>query len=200
MLGLMQDWPLTVDSVLDHAAAWHGGREVVSPLGRRRDRAHHLRPRSTSAPSRSRTPSWPWGSGPATGSATVAWNTARHLEAWYGIMGIGAVGHTLNPRLLARAARLDHQPRRRPHDLRRPDVRARAGRDPAGLPAVEKACMTDFDPEGLYDVWIDRTRHRLRLGRVRREHGGGALLHLGHHRQPQGRALLRTARTSCTRW
>jgi fatty-acyl-CoA synthase len=30
---------------------------------------------------------------------TLAWNTTRHLEAWYGIMGLGAVCHTLNPRL-----------------------------------------------------------------------------------------------------
>ncbi|HEX4860079.1 MAG TPA: long-chain-fatty-acid--CoA ligase, partial [Rhizomicrobium sp.] len=31
--------------------------------------------------------------------ATMAWNTQRHIEAWYGITGIGAVYHTLNPRL-----------------------------------------------------------------------------------------------------
>ena len=31
--------------------------------------------------------------------ATLAWNTWRHLEAWYGIIGIGAIYHTLNPRL-----------------------------------------------------------------------------------------------------
>jgi fatty-acyl-CoA synthase len=30
---------------------------------------------------------------------TLAWNTGRHLEAWYGIMGIGAICHTINPRL-----------------------------------------------------------------------------------------------------
>mgnify|MGYP001227100283 CR=1 FL=1 len=30
MLGLMQNWPLTVDKILDHAKEWHGGREVVS--------------------------------------------------------------------------------------------------------------------------------------------------------------------------
>ena len=30
MLGLMQNWPLTVDKILDHAKAWHGDREVVS--------------------------------------------------------------------------------------------------------------------------------------------------------------------------
>ncbi|HYD44593.1 MAG TPA: long-chain-fatty-acid--CoA ligase, partial [Phenylobacterium sp.] len=33
--------------------------------------------------------------------ATLAWNTGRHIETWYGIMGIGAVCHTLNPRLFA---------------------------------------------------------------------------------------------------
>ena len=29
----------------------------------------------------------------------MAWNTARHLETWYGILGIGAIYHTVNPRL-----------------------------------------------------------------------------------------------------
>ena len=33
--------------------------------------------------------------------ATMAWNTYRHLEIWYGLMGLGAVVHTLNPRLFA---------------------------------------------------------------------------------------------------
>ena len=33
--------------------------------------------------------------------ATLAWNTDRHVEVWYGIMGIGAICHTLNPRLFA---------------------------------------------------------------------------------------------------
>ena len=31
--------------------------------------------------------------------ATLAWNTWRHLEAWYGILGLGAIYHTVNPRL-----------------------------------------------------------------------------------------------------
>ena len=31
--------------------------------------------------------------------ATLAWNTWRHLETWYGITGIGAIYHTVNPRL-----------------------------------------------------------------------------------------------------
>ena len=32
---------------------------------------------------------------------TMAWNTERHVEAWFGIMGLGAICHTLNPRLFA---------------------------------------------------------------------------------------------------
>ena len=31
--------------------------------------------------------------------ATLAWNTSRHLEVWYGITGLGAIYHTVNPRL-----------------------------------------------------------------------------------------------------
>jgi fatty-acyl-CoA synthase len=31
--------------------------------------------------------------------ATIAWNSWRYLECWYGIMGIGAICHTVNPRL-----------------------------------------------------------------------------------------------------
>lgn len=30
---------------------------------------------------------------------TLAWNGHRHLECYYGIAGMGAVCHTINPRL-----------------------------------------------------------------------------------------------------
>ena len=42
-----------------------------------------------------------WLCRPGDRVATLCWNTRRHLESWYGIMGIGAVCHTLNPRLFA---------------------------------------------------------------------------------------------------
>ena len=98
MLGLMQDWPLTVDRILDYAAQWHGGREVVSrsvegPVVRTTYAQVHARARQLSHALLEL--------GIARGDrvATLAWNTGRHLEAWYGAMGIGAVCHTLNPRL-----------------------------------------------------------------------------------------------------
>ena len=98
MLGLMQDWRLTVDHILDHAALRHGAREVVTrsvegpvvrtTYARVRARAKQLSHALAEM-----------GITPGDRVATLAWNTGRHLEAWYGIMGMGAVCHTLNPRL-----------------------------------------------------------------------------------------------------
>ena len=100
MLGLMQNWPLTVDKILDHAKAWHGDREVVSrsvegPIVRSTYAEIHTRAKRVSNVLK--------GLGVQAGDrvATLAWNTGRHIETWYGIMGIGAVCHTLNPRLFA---------------------------------------------------------------------------------------------------
>ena len=101
MLGLMQDWPLTVDRILDHASLLARRSRGRHPLHRGADRPHHLRRRSTTAPSGFPTPCSALGVQPGDRVATLAWNTGRHIEAWYAIMGIGAVCHTLNPRLFA---------------------------------------------------------------------------------------------------
>ncbi|QBQ48139.1 long-chain-fatty-acid--CoA ligase [Brevundimonas naejangsanensis] len=98
MLGMMQDWPLTVDKILDHAKNWHGAREVVTrsvegPIVRTTYAAIHDRARRVSNALLA------WGIKPGDRVATLAWNTGNHMETWYGIMGIGAVCHTLNPRL-----------------------------------------------------------------------------------------------------
>ena len=98
--GLMQDWPLTVDKILTHAKRWHGHREVVSrsiegPIVRSTWAGVHDRARQLSSALTE------WGITLGDRVATLAWNTQRHLECWYGIMGIGAVCHTLNPRLFA---------------------------------------------------------------------------------------------------
>ena len=98
MLGLMQDWPLLCHKLLDHAARQHGGRQIISrsvegPVVRAT--YADLRQRALKVAQRLES------DGYATGDriATMAWNTGRHLEAWYGIMGMGGVYHTLNPRL-----------------------------------------------------------------------------------------------------
>ncbi|MCA6280179.1 MAG: long-chain-fatty-acid--CoA ligase [Phenylobacterium sp.] len=100
MLGRMQDWPLTVDRILDHAKAWHGDREIVTrsvegPIVRTTYAEVHKRAKRISNALKA------MGIQPGDRVATLAWNSARHLEAWYGIMGIGAVCHTLNPRLFS---------------------------------------------------------------------------------------------------
>ena len=98
MLGLMQDWPLTVDKILDHAKTWHGHREIVTrtvegPIVRMTYADLHARAKQVSSALKR------WGIKLGDRIATLAWNTHRHMECWYGIMGVGAVCHTLNPRL-----------------------------------------------------------------------------------------------------
>jgi fatty-acyl-CoA synthase len=98
MLGLMQDWPLLCHRIIDHAALNHGERPVISrsiegPI--HTTNYAQVRARALKVAQRLER------DGIRVGDrvATLAWNTWRHLEAWYGIMGIGAVYHTINPRL-----------------------------------------------------------------------------------------------------
>ena len=98
MLGLMQDWPLLIHRVIDHAATYHGGRQIIS---RSVEGPIHT---TTYASVRARAKKVAQrlardGIRPGDRVATLGWNTWRHLEAWYGIVGIGAVYHTVNPRL-----------------------------------------------------------------------------------------------------
>jgi fatty-acyl-CoA synthase len=98
MLGLMQDVALTVDRIIDHAADWHGTREIVS-----RDAEGRVSRTDYAAIRRDakRVSNALAAAGISLGNrvATMGWNSARHLAAWYGTAGMGAVLHTLNPRL-----------------------------------------------------------------------------------------------------
>ena len=98
MLGLMQDWPLLCHRIIEHAATIHGSQEVVTrsvegPIVRTTYGEIHKRALKVSQQLTRH--------GIKLGDrvATIAWNTGRHLEVWYGIMGIGAICHTVNPRL-----------------------------------------------------------------------------------------------------
>ena len=98
MLGLMQDTALTVDRIIDHAAQWHGTREIVSrdAQGRVTRTDYAAIRRDAKRVSNALAAA---GIGHGDRVATLAWNSARHLSAWYGTAGMGAVLHTLNPRL-----------------------------------------------------------------------------------------------------
>ncbi|MFO1468293.1 MAG: long-chain-fatty-acid--CoA ligase [Steroidobacteraceae bacterium] len=98
MFGLMQDHPLLISSLITHAAAQHPRREVVSRLG---DSSIH-RTTYAEVEARARALAAKLESiGIARGDrvATLAWNGYRHLECFYGVSGMGAVLHTVNPRL-----------------------------------------------------------------------------------------------------
>ena len=98
MAGSMQDWPLLVWKLLDHAAAISPGQEIVTqsvegPLHRINWRDLALRARRLAKSLAT------LGIEMGDRVATIAWNTHRHVECLYGISGIGAVAHTINPRL-----------------------------------------------------------------------------------------------------
>jgi fatty-acyl-CoA synthase len=98
MQGLMQDWPLLCHRIIDHAAIQHAERPVVSrsvegPI--HTTNYAEIRRRALKVAQRLERDGIKLGDR----VATMAWNTWRHLEAWYGILGIGAVYHTVNPRL-----------------------------------------------------------------------------------------------------
>ncbi len=100
MLGLMQDWQLLCHRIIDHAATYHAERKIVT---RSVEGPFHttdyteLRKRALRVAQRLDKQGIKLGDR----VATLAWNTWRHLEAWYGIMGIGAIYHTINPRLFS---------------------------------------------------------------------------------------------------
>jgi acyl-CoA synthetase (AMP-forming)/AMP-acid ligase II len=98
MLGLMQQRPLLISTLVDYAATYHGDREIVS-----RD-PHGAMHRTTYADIATRAKRLAnaltaLGAEPGDRIATFAWNGYRHLEVYYGVTSSGRVLHTVNPRL-----------------------------------------------------------------------------------------------------
>src|SRR5918912_2896775 len=98
MRGLMMDRPLLISSLVRYAAQYRASAEIVSrspEYGIHRYTYRDVEQRSKRlARALERL-------GISLGDrvATLAWNGYRHLELYYGISGIGAVCHTVNPRL-----------------------------------------------------------------------------------------------------
>ncbi len=98
MLGLMQNHPMMISTLIDFAERHHGEGEIVSRrvegdihrcnyaqlAGRARQVANALDQLKLAFSDR---------------VATLAWNGYRHLELYFGVSGSGRVLHTLNPRL-----------------------------------------------------------------------------------------------------
>jgi len=100
MQGQMQDWPLRVSTIIDHAARFHTERPVVGRTaegGFARTNWSVLRTEALKLTQALRR----LGVTPGTVVGAMAWNTPRHIAVWYGVPGAGAVLHSLNPRLSA---------------------------------------------------------------------------------------------------
>ena len=98
LFGQMMTLPLQVSSLITHAARWHGDRPIVSRLAD--GRVHRYGYRECERRSRRLARALQrQGVEPGERLATLAWNSFRHLELYFGIAGAGAVCHTVNPRL-----------------------------------------------------------------------------------------------------
>jgi 3-(methylthio)propionyl---CoA ligase len=98
MFGQMMDIPLLTSSLLVHAERHHGDTEIVTrtvegPIHRYTYRDAHRRSKQLAAALEQ------LGVNHGDRIATLAWNTHRHFEIYYGVAGMGAVCHTINPRL-----------------------------------------------------------------------------------------------------
>lgn len=100
MFGIMMDKPLNIADILEYAATFNTDSQIVTrqveggihrysygdALRRTKKLANALRNLDVHQGDR---------------IATLAWNTYRHFELYYAISGMGAIIHTINPRLFA---------------------------------------------------------------------------------------------------
>jgi acyl-CoA synthetase (AMP-forming)/AMP-acid ligase II len=98
MLGLMQDQPLMISSLLEFAARHHRDAEIVS---RRVEGDLHRYTYAAAAARARRVANALDRLGLAFSDrvGTLAWNGYRHFELYFGVSGSGRVVHTINPRL-----------------------------------------------------------------------------------------------------
>ena len=96
--GLIQDRPLLISSLIEHANSFHPGAEIVSrtvegPIHRCTYGDIYRRSKRVAKALIA------LGVEPGDRIATLAWNGYRHMELYFGVSGMGAVLHTINPRL-----------------------------------------------------------------------------------------------------
>jgi 3-(methylthio)propionyl---CoA ligase len=96
--GQMMDQPLLISGLLEHAARHHGTTEIVS---RRTEGDTHRYTYADCLVRSKRLAQALTTLGVDAGEriGTLAWNGHRHMEIYFGVSGVGAVCHTINPRL-----------------------------------------------------------------------------------------------------
>ena len=98
MQGLMMSTQLLISTLIEHAGRHNGDTEIVS---RRVEGDIHRTDWRTVQQRSKRLANALIALGVKEGDrvGTIAWNGYRHLELYYAVSGIGAVLHTINPRL-----------------------------------------------------------------------------------------------------
>ena len=100
MRAHMMDCPLMISDILVHAAKCHGDTEIVTRLPESGE-THRQGYAATHERTKQLANALLTDLGIQDGDvvSTIAWNSHRHFELYYAISGIGAVVHTVNPRL-----------------------------------------------------------------------------------------------------
>jgi fatty-acyl-CoA synthase len=98
MQGLMMQRQLMISDLIEHAALNHSTREIFT---RETDGSDHRYTWGECAARVKKLANALLAAGVKPGDrvATIAWNNYRHIEIYYAVSGIGAIVHTINPRL-----------------------------------------------------------------------------------------------------
>ena len=189
---MMDDYPLSLTTVVERAEQLTGDRKVVS---RRPDGSIHRTTMGQCAARARRLASAlaELGIGEGDRVGTLLWNQPEHLELYYGVPAMGAVDPHAQSAPASRRARVHRRRRRGPRDRRR---RVAA----AGIRGVPLRARVRARDRRLARRRRPRRRDRLRvadrgggadgLAGAARAPGGRHLLHVGHDRPAQGRPLL----------
>ena len=210
MLSTMQDVPLTVSRILTHGSTVHGESQVITWTGRASRTGARFA--EIGAPGRTA------GARAARRARRRRRRARRHADVEQRRARRGVLRDPLHGRGAAhpqppaarRAAGVDRQPRRRPGRPRQ-RLAAAAARPAAAAPARPSSTSSSSGPgdrsvlDGAparvheYEELIAGPPDELRLAGAGRAPGRRHVLHLRHHRRPQGRASTPTARSTCTR-
>ncbi|WP_066816345.1 long-chain-fatty-acid--CoA ligase [Sphingomonas mali] len=181
----MQHWFLTMDKLVDHAARWHGAVEIVS---RTADGAMITTDWRSVREEARRVTRALVAHGIIQGDrvATLAMNGGRHLAAWFGIMNMGAVCHTLNPRLSDEQLRYVIN-----HAADRMIVADRAFRPAldrvrADCPTVERVIWLDDDGVDGWEQWLPADPVEVAWGSFAEEAPAGLCYTSGTTGRPKG--------------